>query len=127
MKRLISLIGIILLCLVSWAVNAKDSAPESIPVEIKTDQVSSPGKHRAPGKVHIEVLYYSDQNLLEVINSGELEGEVFLLHDGTCVGYSNTIECEFQLPLLEGVYSLFIDGHSWQGVATFDLQDNNPL
>lgn len=77
--------------------------------------------NRAPMRLPIEVVYYSDTNIIVVMGDESLDAEVFLINTNNNIeDYSSSLNTTF-LVSISGNYIIKIQGNEWYAEGEIEI------
>lgn len=125
MKRIIILLTTIAALSISTYAednNGSQKTKEHIKWEIRKTDNGSDTPKRIPLHIDIDAIYNNTTNSIEIIYSGETEGEVFLYDGDNLINYSSTINTTLPLPSHTGSYTIEIVTDSWVAQGFLQIQ-----
>ncbi len=98
----------------SFAQEAKSSSSScAVGLKFQNNNGTNPKPQRAPMHIDIQVYYNAEYNTIEISSDDDVDGEVFLYHNGNVVGYSEELNTTILIPATPGLYKILIHGESW--------------
>lgn len=122
MKKILSLILVMMSIAFSSVAQASNNGNANIPIVLESHPIDNNGnstRHRAPMRINIEALYDSDSRSINIYYNGEVDGDVYLYLNETVIDYSSEINTSFPI-YTPGFYKIEIIGENW--IVEGDIQ-----